>query len=199
MSIQSDHDKVPDADEINLVPINDPPVKRPAEDPRLELEDGPYSVEPEPEPPPPEIDSNRLSVPNSTNYRCANCDYILAGLTSRRCPECGEPFTINQALMHGLESSTELSVLHSAMRRDSVKFYAGVFMLIAAFMGPNIRGGASLPSTPMSFRGWSMLIFMFPLLFFTAYVRQSGDHKWSDMILIAGVIALTVGLLLTLL
>src|SRR5262249_28335642 len=36
-----------------------------------------------------------------------NCDYNLAGLTTRRCPECGRDFTLTEALRHGhcMESS----------------------------------------------------------------------------------------------
>lgn len=32
-------------------------------------------------------------------YRCAECDYLLYGLTEPRCPECGEPF--DRSLLRG--------------------------------------------------------------------------------------------------
>ena len=184
---------------VRLEPIKDSPepVMSDNEDPRLQPQEELLLIEPESEPVPYPFDPDRLRVPNSTNYRCPNCDYILAGLTSRRCPECGEPFTIDDALMHGRESTIGMSELRTHVRRDTIKYWAGVLMLAAAFMGPNIRGGASFPSPPVSFRGWFMLIFMIPLMTFTTYIRQSGDYKWSDMLFIAGLVGLGVGIMLT--
>jgi hypothetical protein len=186
---------------IKLEPIDDsPPSVVKKEDDSWEPQSNPLTLAPETpvheDPVLAEIEKFR--VPNSTSYRCAHCDYILAGLTSRRCPECGEPFTIDEALLHGRESPPDMAILFAAVRRDTFKFYAGVFMLFAGFMAPNIRGGASFKTGPLSFRGLIMLIFMIPVLAFTTYFRQSGDVKWCDMIFIAGLIVLAGGIIVAL-
>jgi hypothetical protein len=196
MSVPPNHDQP-----IRLEPIEDPPPKVqeevsewiPATEPLILAPETPTTSDPVLD------DLEQFRVPNSTNYRCAHCNYILAGLTSRRCPECGEPFTIDSAQMHGREPAPDMVNLISAVRRDTIKFYSGVGLLVAGFMIPNIAGGAFRTSGPMSFRGLVMLIIIFPAMMFTAYFRQSGDFKWCDLLLFAGLIIALFGTLLAVL
>lgn len=79
----------------------------PGHHPRIELADGlPARHEPDPTwPGPPAVDAASgdygLPVPEKPAHVCPACDYSLTGLTSRRCPECGTPFTLVEARRAG--------------------------------------------------------------------------------------------------
>lgn len=45
-----------------------------------------------------DFDPNTLPVPN-LGLLCKNCGYLLNGLMSFRCPECGRPFTLMEYLV----------------------------------------------------------------------------------------------------
>ena len=41
----------------------------------------------------PSVYDDGTPIPEDWNLRCSTCGYLLTGLTSRQCPECGTAFT----------------------------------------------------------------------------------------------------------
>jgi len=71
---------------------------------------------------PPEITSRTRPVPD-LGLACGQCDYPLRGLPGDRCPECGEPFDLEDAIppepwveVTGGASSTETMLVFSHLR-----------------------------------------------------------------------------------
>jgi hypothetical protein len=53
-------------------------------------------------------------VPAGPQHLCPTCDYILTGLVSRRCPECGDPFTLDEARRRAVDRSPAIRRMHRA-------------------------------------------------------------------------------------
>ena len=129
-------------------------------------------------------------VPQIPEHRCPNCDYILAGLTSRRCPECGEPFTLLEARLRGLELSDGIRQAMHGERLDQIKKYTGLFLHLASISLQNILAGNW---AALSFRGALLLAFMVPLWLGVILLKNVRDWNWSQACWIAGVGAIIMG------
>ena len=169
---------------------------------------------PDEEPPPPQIELEPLhlrdvpryeryappapnqmvdtgAVPSKPEHRCPNCDYILAGLTSRRCPECGEPFTILEARMRGIELSEGMREAMRYEHLNEVKKYVGMGMLLMSVELQNLvaPGWGWLTLSP---RGFLMLVFMIPLSIGVIALKVIREEGWSYAFWVAGLVAMVV-------
>lgn len=75
-------------------------------------------------------------VPAAPEHRCSKCDYLLTGLTSRRCPECGECFTLSGARAYGLLTAPEAQRDAVAMRMVWLRTIVGVVALCVMLTSP---------------------------------------------------------------
>lgn len=132
------------------------------------------------------------AVPSKPEHRCPNCDYILAGLTSRRCPECGEPFTILEARMRGIEMSEGMQ---EAMRNEhlqEVKGWVGLGMLVVSVELQNVLAFGGGGWLTLSSRGFLMLVFMIPLWIGVIVLKAVREEGWSYACWVAGLVAMVV-------
>ena len=126
-------------------------------------------------------------VPQRPEHRCPNCDYILAGLTSRRCPECGEPFTVLEARLRGLELSDGIRQAMRSDRKDEIRKYVGLLLVLASVELQNVLAGDWLALSP---RGMLMLTFMAPLWLGILLFKQLRDENWAYACWVAGLVAI---------
>lgn len=52
----------------------------------------------------------RIRTLRSDECRCQECGYLLRGLTSERCPECGVPYDTSSVIAANRESSSDKDV-----------------------------------------------------------------------------------------
>lgn len=137
-------------------------------------------------------------VSERPQHLCPNCDYILTGLTSRRCPECGEEFTILEARMRGIELSDGVRRLVRSETIARIKMYAGLVLIVLSVWFQNVGPGTatSVLGLAFTYRGWVMMIFMGPLWALTVLYKVAGDRQWNEAIWLAGLIAAGVSIFL---
>lgn len=129
-----------------------------------------------------------FAVPFDPVYLCPNCGYNLAGLTHRRCPECGEVFNLRAARMAAEGGAWpfdrhDLRVLRNAKRRRTIGLY-----LMAAGLGVPTW----LASTPRDMLVLLMLLFA-PMAFLCWIVAYAIDLDWPSTILVWGLLAALLG------
>ena len=75
-----------------------------------------------------ELSSNDTPNESAIRRRCGECGYALKGLgPSGRCPECGEPFEINQIVLFGWGVGHSATPANS--RRNQFALYAAAFFI----------------------------------------------------------------------
>jgi hypothetical protein len=121
-------------------------------------------------------------IPEKPEHRCPKCDYILAGLTSRRCPECGEPYTLLEARMREAMRSEHL---------EEVEKYVGLGMLFVSVELQNLLASGAGWLT-LSSRGFLMLVFMIPLSIGVIILKVVREEGWSYACWVAGLVAMIV-------
>lgn len=141
------------------------------------------------------------AIPQRPAHVCPNCDYNLTGLIARRCPECGEAFTVLEARMRGIELSESVQSFVRLEWISQFKLYAGIALLalsvwLANFYTGSVRGWLGLD---MSFRGVLMLSFLPALLFLAVVYKITRDRSWPDALWLAGLIAAGLSVFLKLL
>ncbi len=137
-------------------------------------------------------------VPKRPPHICPNCDYDLRGLTSRRCPECGEEFTLLEARMRAIELSDGVRGALREETLDQIKVYGGLGLMVLSIWLQNMMPGslAGWFGVHATRQGWLMLIFMLPLWLATPIYKFLWDRTWPDAIGAAGVVAAAAGLIL---
>jgi hypothetical protein len=164
---------------------------------RIELEPVVYGVsEVPPEPPPREE-----PIPERPLHLCPHCEYNLTGLTSRRCPECGKPFTLRQAKDRGLGILDEKEDDRLALRRGRRMLGLGIALVVFGFACPwiAVRIGASGLNAPASIRLWFMYYFAAPVGCALAFLCRYDDQGWPRTMMTVGIVMALMGLYVALL
>lgn len=133
----------------------------------------------------------QIPVPAEPLHLCPTCDYILTGLTARRCPECGEPFTMADARDRGVEKGIGYRRYFVTDRYQRLKYRVGWALLVAGFLMP-VFWRAS-PRSAWGLRGGGMIYLMPIFLAFACFYKVIRDTTWADAILVAGLGAALLG------
>jgi len=139
-------------------------------------------------------------IPQRPEHICPQCDYNLTGLTSRRCPECGEPFTLLEARIRGIELSDGVQSVVRLEQLTRIKLYAGGGLIALSVWMQNVTSGglAGWLGLRLTQPGRLMLFFLLPL-FVGAYVyKLAADRTWEETIWLTGLVAGCAGLALRL-
>jgi len=156
--------------------------------PRYVIHDGaPYSRAVMPLPP----------VPSRPLHLCPYCDYNLTGLTTYRCPECGQPFTLSEGRQRALDMSPEMRTLHWSAWMDRYSGLFGFLLLVAAAVVPNtIAGGcANWPVLTITGAGLLSWGFLLALILCACLVKSFLDTTWSRLLFGSGLLAAVVAAL----
>lgn len=135
--------------------------------------------------------SPEYPVPAAPLHLCPTCDYNLTGLTSRRCPECGEPFTLSDARIHALDQTPAMRRFHRLSRLDRVGGVVGLVLIVAALIVPHaVSGGcASWPILRMTGRGLLVSSFVVPIVIVLWMANFYFEVRWSRMFFAAGLLS----------
>jgi hypothetical protein len=126
------------------------------------------------------------AVPASPLHLCPVCAYNLTGLTSRRCPECGKPFTLSEARRRGGEMTAEAQEDYRVLRGERVRLVLGTVMFLIGYLAPIVYN-----NTPL--RKWVMTVLvgtMFSLIVMYKVFLQKG---WDHAMMIAGLLSIVIG------
>ena len=136
-------------------------------------------------------------VPEQPLHLCPECDYNLTGLVSRKCPECGTPFTLSEARRHADGFSPAAQRDRRSARLDRIFFYGGLVLLVAGMVTPMVIPWGGVARI-VALRFWMFVLTI--LILTVAWVFKSAlDRPWSDGMIMAGLLSLafTVVYLLT--
>jgi hypothetical protein len=149
----------------------------------------------------PRYGEREAPIPAVPLHLCPSCNYNLTGLTSRRCPECGTPFTLRDAKMHGIEMSDDVQRHLRFERWRNLKSYLGVGLLLLAVWLPNVSTGSlrGLLGLKLTGRGYYMLSLLPVLLLFACYYKIVRGYTWEEAIWMAGLIAISISAVLVIL
>ncbi|MBN2562566.1 MAG: hypothetical protein JXQ75_16700 [Phycisphaerae bacterium] len=141
----------------------------------------------------------RPPVPEKPLHLCPTCDYNLTGLTSRRCPECGEPFTLGDARHRAIEKSPGMRSFYRAEKLDRFGGVIGLVLLAVAVALPNFAFSSTSPWVQIqsSYRSWIVVAFIMLLMLLALVGLSYLDATWSRMLLTMGVLAALVSVLIT--
>lgn len=142
-----------------------------------------------------ETSESTVPVPAVPLHLCPSCDYNLTGLTARRCPECGEPFTLPDARDRGVEKAVGFRRYFVTERYEQWKLRTGWALLAASFLLP-ILWRQSARGT-LGLRGGVMLVFIPIFLTFACFYKVIRDTTWADAILVVGLGAAMLGAAIT--
>lgn len=123
-------------------------------------------------------------------HRCLQCDYILTGLVSRRCPECGTPFKLRAPHRTPTIGGQD----RTAILSDRIAFRGGILLLIAGTVAPMISlDGSDSFSVPLRFLmvGCGMLILTVAFAYKSFFQRT-----WPEAMLLAGLSSVALATLL---
>jgi hypothetical protein len=85
-------------------------------------------------------------IPAELNLRCAHCGYLLTGLITRVCPECGEAFDPLETFQANIKSTWEFHFEYFRPRWQYILLGAATalaligFALVAIVFGPWVYG-----------------------------------------------------------
>ncbi len=141
-------------------------------------------------------------VPSHPAHACPNCDYNLTGLTRRRCPECGEPFTLSDARGAATALSEPVRRLVRRIHEDRIMWGVGIVLLIGSFLVANASGlssgGRLMPRENLSWQGFLMLLLNLPLFLVLLFLRSLVIGQWGKLAFAMGLISTIIGILICL-
>lgn len=132
--------------------------------------------------------------PVQSHAKCANCSYDLHGLTERRCPECGSPFSLDYCrpgLVPVRPRRYGIPYLVAALTGLLFTYLSNRF-----FPGP-IVGGPGPEATMLEMSGlfWRLSVVVQAGVIVTAVVALTRDrYRYSPLIHVAWALALLGGL-----
>jgi hypothetical protein len=160
-------------------------------------------------------------VPSSPAHLCPRCDYNLAGLTSRRCPECGSPFTLIAARSHAFDKTEAGQLRRREERREKKKssarvassredlrglwFLIGFVLIVLGFVSPGIVGvvwprpvGSNwfFSDVKVLFRVMIVFTTMVPVDTVIAIFAARRGWSWTPTVLFIGILTCVVGTLI---
>lgn len=136
----------------------------------------------------------KLPVPAKPLHLCPSCDYNLTGLISRRCPECGDSFTLDDARHRGIETSNDMRSFVRNTKWDRTRRAIGIGLMCISFVVVNwVRvgplGGLNIYTDRFfSFAGFMLLWFIASSLAIGAIVRFYLDLRWASVVLAVGIL-----------
>ena len=126
-------------------------------------------------------------VPEQPLHLCPECDYNLTGLVSRRCPECGTPFTLSEARYHADGFSPAAQRDRRSVRLDRIFFYGGLVLLVGGMVTPMVIPWGGVARI-VRLRFWMAVLTI--LILTIAWVYKSAlDRPWSDGMALAGLLS----------
>ncbi len=130
-------------------------------------------------------------VPASPLHLCPTCDYILTGLSSGRCPECGESFTLDEARCRAIDKSPAVRRLIRGSQAGRWGGILGAAFLVGAVLALNLRVGGAPPWVHLrpSAGGGTMSVLAAVILLFALMAKSLFDSEWSHLLLISGLVA----------
>ncbi len=132
-------------------------------------------------------------VPERPPHLCPECDYNLTGLVSRRCPECGTPFTLSEARHHADGSSPATQRDLRSARFERIFFYGGLALLVGGMVTPMVIPWGGVARI-MALRFWMTVLTI--LILTVAWVFKSAlDWGWADCMALAGLLSLAFAVL----
>lgn len=159
-----------------------------------------------------------LPIPAKPLPLCPRCDYNLTGLTSRVCPECGKPFTVQEARAHGFKQSKEgrsagyrggergwRSALAQTVREcaAALALALGMAMTGLGFFAPIVtaniwpRTGGMLPlGAKIAFKVVIAMTVMIPVDAVIAGVGARRGYGWTAILLVTGVLTVVISSLI---
>lgn len=177
-SVSSPKQDVPPKPALELEPLNVASTPRHVE----QTNHGLGTIDPE------------VPVPAHPLHLCPNCDYNLTGLRSRRCPECGESFSLGDARGRGFETSDEMKSLLISDRWAEVNKYLGITLIVASFITINwvrynpLTGLGLYKGGVFSFRGVLCFGFILSMLALGAIMRAFFEFRWASILLAIGLV-----------
>ena len=107
-----------------------PDEERPPSAP-IELEplgEGVFGPNQFPDPPESQMSGPRTPspIPPRPGYHCPRCNYDVRGIAGRVCPECGEIFTLSEALYAGLLHNPNFKADFRVIRRRRFLLWVGI-------------------------------------------------------------------------
>jgi hypothetical protein len=148
----------------------------------------------------PEMLDAQRTVPSQPAHVCPTCDYNLTGLSSRRCPECGEAFTLAEARMAAFALSEPMTRYVRHRRWNRFKLVLGVGLMAASFVAVNwIRPPATLVGPPVSqltLPGVVLLAMIFVIVVALGLFRALFEMSWSNALLVAGLFVAMIAFLI---
>jgi hypothetical protein len=133
-------------------------------------------------------------VPGKPLHLCPNCDYILTGLVERRCPECGEPFTLSDARWHARERSS------SWLERVWVTEVPGRLLFVAAAVIFLVAVGISVAfSRKSGIKSTGMFLQMLLMVVLTGafFLRMGRNFPWGLALVTSSIVYLVLSVVLT--
>lgn len=132
-------------------------------------------------------------IPSVPLHICPICDHALAGLTSRRCPGCGKPFTLADARKRGGDKTEEGRQDYRAIRARRIKFVCGAALLLGSYFG-----ALNIGVKDIHVRTWVVSTILGTMLVTVLMYKVFFQRPWSHAFLVAGVLAVFLGSLILL-
>lgn len=132
-------------------------------------------------------------VPAAPVHLCPQCDRDLKGLTSRQCPECGSPFTLEDARQHARNRSPRHQEDVRSLFGQRLCLCCGVALLLSGTFVPMFVFRDGSPAWKMLLPGAGVLI-----LAVSSMYKVFFQKTWADAMMIAGLVSAGLGTLLLL-
>ncbi len=120
------------------------------------------------------------AIPPNLELRCVRCGYLLTGLISRVCPECGEPFDPLETYQANIKSTWEFHFEYRCSRRTYVLLALALLPAISGLVTMGILFGFGLYASV----GWwvSALIVIGGLKLVLYAHDRHGPFTWVVML-----------------
>lgn len=146
-----------------------------------------------------ETSNDNPPIPEKPAHICPSCDYNLTGLTSRRCPECGEEFLLYEARWHAVEIGAQGEEIRRVRRRNKVLLILGIS---AGVLGVAIPVADQIVSrlTATGQTTWvaSPHCHVAPLILVLVLMKYYREWRWSSVVFMIGIVFLLCGLVMVL-
>ena len=125
-------------------------------------------------------------IPQHPLHLCPYCDYNLTGLTSRRCPECGQEFTLSEARHRAFDFSAAGQQLQRASQLENGLLWTGYGLIAFALLWPCIWYNRLTGKLEfyVGFRALFILWLVLSGLCLTTLFKIYYDWRWSRVLFV---------------